>query len=417
VQKSTAILLLSAMFAVPLPGQDPLDLPSPRARAEASRNKGRNEDRNKGQSRPAPVGSQEGTGSSITEAKERAKANKEGKKAAESDPPARTRMQASGQGMPEPSPTPGSLGAPMGGPLVEDKGPTQSRTMSEDIRERLQADEYQKSSESGTRMRRSKGPMQEDLDQAGPREDLLDRVLERLGGMKAYRSMDAIAVQRNLKANDVKGKLLFAHRFWHWARISGTVLADEIQWSESFRYGRRGGRVWARSSDVDRPDLEDGIRNEVMTWGFLLRFPFILRDRDRYSVLPEEKVLLLGQTFLRMRILDRSGEIGKHAADPLDAPSGASDGASDGRTGKAVSSHKGGAKKDWVDLYLDPKELLPLFVEFHRRGKTRRIHLDQYKPVTKGGPLFPHRRTVLGEDGETPSLEITWEISKQRKWR
>lgn len=283
----------------------------------------------------------------------------------------------------------------MGGPLVEEGGPTQSKSMSDGIRERLDAGKPTKPSESPARLRSAKGPMQEDQVGGGTREDLLDRVLERLGGVKAWQTMDAIAVQRSLKANDVKGKLLFSHRFWHWALLSNTSPADEIQWNESFRYGRRGGRVWARSSDVDRPDLEEGIRNEVLTWGFLLRFPYNLRQRDRYRVLPEEKVILLGQTFLRMRVLDRTGERRKREGEPLSTP----------------------AKKDWVDLYLDPKELLPLFVEFHRDGQVRRVHLDHYKPVIKDGPLVPHRRTVLGEDGETPSLEITWEISKKRKWR
>jgi hypothetical protein len=367
VLKSTAILLLSAHIWVAIPVQDPLDLPSPRVQTGSTGVVSTP----RSQIRPEPS----------------TRSSKQG-----GNPTPGTQATPDRQ---VPSVTPGSLGAPMGGPLVRENGPTQSRTMSDGIRERLHADKPQKPSESKVRLRSSKGPMQEDLIQSGSGKDMLDRVLERLGGMKAYRALDGIAVQRNLKANDVKGKLLFSHRFWHWARLSGTAPADEIQWTENFRYGRRGGRVWARSSDVDRPDLEEGVRSEVLSWSFLLRFPYNLRDRDLYHVLPEEKVILLGQTFLRMRVLDRSGDRRKHRGDPLAAS----------------------ATKDWVDLYLDPKELLPLFVEFHRDGKTRRVHLDQYKPVIKDGPLVPHRRTVLGEDGETPSLEITWEISKQRKWR
>ena len=371
MQKSTILLLsllLSLLLGAPLSGQDPLDLPSPRSQSGSVRT-------SKVRSAPARTLGR----------------TQDGVKA--SSRPAQDRVRHGGKSVLPPSP--GALGAPMGGPLAEDRGPTTSRLMSEDIRERLRTDAQEKPSESGPGLRSGRGPMQEDQDRSGSAGDLLDRVLDRLGGRKAWLALGAIAVQRNLKANDVKGKLLFAHRFWHWARLSGTVPADEIQWSDSFRYGRRGGRVWARSSDVDRPDLEESIRGEVQTWGFLLRFPFNLRNRDRYRVLPEEKVMLLGQSFLRLRVLDRAGESTESGGDPL-------------------SSKK---IRNAVDLYLDPEELLPLFVEFRRDGRTRRIHLDQYKPIVEGGPLVAHRRTVLGEDGETPSLEITWEISKKRKWR
>ena len=67
------------------------------------------------------------------------------------------------------------------------------------------------------------------------------------------------------------------------------------------------------------------------------------------------------------------------------------------------------------DLFLDPKDLLPLFMEMQRNGGQRRIQMGKYKAPFAGGPRLPHERTLLAEDGETPSLEIRWDIVKKAK--
>ena len=241
-----------------------------------------------------------------------------------------------------------------------------------------------------------KGPWVEEPGAAGVGPDFLDRVLDKLGGYASFQAMRAFEVQRSLTAVNEEGRELFSHEFWHKVELSRTMPIDEILWSPGFRFGRRGARAWARFAGVDRPDLTERSREETLGWSLLARFPFCFRDRARFRVLPEEKVHFMGRSLIRLRIVERAGDK-------------RSPGALNGRATRRVERH--------YDLYLDPKDLLPLFMEMQRNGGQRRIHMGRYKSPFAGAPRLPHERTILAEDGETPSLEIRWDIVKKVRLR
>ncbi|MEZ5988546.1 MAG: hypothetical protein R3F30_05395 [Planctomycetota bacterium] len=53
-----------------------------------------------------------------------------------------------------------------------------------------------------------------------------------------------------------------------------------------------------------------------------------------------------------------------------------------------------------------------------RGGRSRRLRLDQWSRSPRAARgCATAARTVLGEDGRTPSLEIHRELARQRKWR
>ncbi|GEM_PF-2809437 len=231
------------------------------------------------------------------------------------------------------------------------------------------------------------GPSEDPQVESGREGDALDEVLGRIGGFAAWRALGRLRIRRDLSGLDESGKEIFTKRFVHEAVLQGTDGGDRIDWDERLSFGKNGGRTWARTSGVDRPDLEKTLGPEVEVWGLLLRFPFGFRDRSRFQVQAGETVRLMGRDFSRIRVLSRRGGLGKvFGPDPR----------------RKVET------ADRYDLYLDPETGLPLLLEMERRGLRRRILFGDWREVRPGGPRLPFERTILGEDGETPSLVIRW---------
>ncbi|MFQ5504833.1 MAG: hypothetical protein ACE5F1_08565 [Planctomycetota bacterium] len=222
-------------------------------------------------------------------------------------------------------------------------------------------------------------------------QDALDRVLDELGGISAFQALELIELKRALSGLNGSGQELFRHVFTHTADLDPDSRMDEIKWSQDSSFGRQGGRTWARSSGIDRPDLEPQAGKEIEAWSFLLRFPFGFRDRSRYEVESEERVELHGQAYRRLRILEKT----RPGANVL-----------------STSTEPAGS----YDLYLDPVRGLPILMEMHKQdGRRRRIAFSDYRALSPNGPTLPRERTVMAQDGESPSLLIQWSSVRLRK--
>ncbi len=238
-----------------------------------------------------------------------------------------------------------------------------------------------------------RGPSDLSAELSGEDSDALDRLLARLGGARAFFAMKKVTLKRKIEAFDGRGEGLFEHRFEQEAVLDRALRADAIQWTKDLSYGHKGGRPWARSAGVDRPDLETRAGAEAEFWGLLLRFPFGLRDRSRYIVQAEERVIVLGTAYKRIRVLEREERpgvgYGPHAVDRKRRDSG-------------------------CDIYLDPLSGLPILLEIRKKGgRKRRVLFEDYRKVGTQGLKLPFGRTLLAENGESPSLRIRWERLEQ----
>jgi hypothetical protein len=236
-----------------------------------------------------------------------------------------------------------------------------------------------------------KGPMRK----VAP--DPIAALLMRIGGMEAWVRIGELQVTYLLKGYNGRGKELFSKRIEHRAQLDPSNPQDEIVWFQDasnggLKYGRNGARVWVRTSGVDRPDLEKQMGPEVDRWGEFLRFPFNFADRTKYSLGREERVLLLGKPFQKIRLFPQ-GKMAKSQVVPV------------GPLPKVLRD-----SKNWIDLYLDPETKLPLLMEMKVAGHRRRITLGQWRKIPGSSIQIPFERTFLDEDGETQSLRVQIQI-------
>lgn len=174
----------------------------------------------------------------------------------------------------------------------------------------------------------------------------------------------------------------------HETRTGVGPASDRIRWTKSLEYGRRSGRTWARSSGIERPDLEARAKHEIERWSMLAHFPFSLRDRNRFVVEGAQFVRIHGRKLRRVRVTVRDGRrpLGPEAADvALD-------------------------RERW-DIFVDMTTGLPILCEHdHPDLGARRFLLGNWRSVGADGLKLPIERTVMAEDGESPRLLIRWRL-------
>lgn len=224
---------------------------------------------------------------------------------------------------------------------------------------------------------------------AAPSRDALDDVLDRIGGVRAWYAMGSMRLERSLTGLDASGAMLFEHEFQHESRTGFGPAHDRIQWSSTLAYGRRSGRIWARSSGIERPDLEQRARGEIERWSTMAHFPFALRDRDRFVVDGKKVVRIHGRELTRVRVSVRGTAARPHGPE---AP--------------AIVQ-----KRERWDLFVDANTGLPILTEhYHPVSGTRRILLGLWRRVGADGLRLPFERTLLAEDGESPRLLVRLRI-------
>ncbi len=236
-----------------------------------------------------------------------------------------------------------------------------------------------------------KGPMRKEA------PDPIASLLMRLGGMEAWLRIGELQVGYLLKGYNGRGEELFTKKIEHRANLDPSNPQDEIVWFQDtskggLRYGRNGARVWVRTSGVDRPDLEKQMGPEVERWGELLRFPFNLADRTKYSLGREERVRLLGKAFQRIRLYPRN-QLPKGQIVPV------------GPLRPELQD-----PNNWIDLYLDPSTKLPILMEMKVDGHRRRITLGDWHKIPGSSVRIPFERTFLDEDGETQALRVKIQV-------
>ncbi|MCB9891650.1 MAG: hypothetical protein H6832_12655 [Planctomycetes bacterium] len=215
--------------------------------------------------------------------------------------------------------------------------------------------------------------------------DVLDDVLDRLGGFAAWYALGDVRVTHRMTALDERGQTLFEQELVHDSRTGTGSSRDSLAWESGLQMGRSGGRVWARSGGIERPDLEARARHEVEEWAMLLHFPFSLRDRDRFVVEPGREVMLLGRRLQKFTVAVRDEQV--LAVGP-------------------IAKDRSRARERW-DLYVDPGSGLPLMAEHVVPNMgSRRFLLGKWQSLAGGRVSLPMEKTLLAADGETPRLLI-----------
>ncbi|MCA8968772.1 MAG: hypothetical protein KDC95_03280 [Planctomycetes bacterium] len=228
-------------------------------------------------------------------------------------------------------------------------------------------------------------PPERRSESAAPARDVLDDVLDRLGGFAAWYALGDVRVTHRMTALDERGQTLFEQELAHDSRTGTGSSRDSLAWESGLQMGRSGGRIWARSGGIERPDLEARARHEVEEWAMLLHFPFSLRDRSRFVVESGREVMLLGRRLQKFTVAVRDEQA--LAVGP-------------------ISEDRSRARERW-DLYVDPGSGLPLMAEHVvPHVGSRRFLLGKWQPLAGGRVSLPMEKTLLAADGETPRLLI-----------
>jgi hypothetical protein len=220
--------------------------------------------------------------------------------------------------------------------------------------------------------------------------DALDRLMDRVGGRNRFESLGRLQIEARVEGVDLLGDRVFQREFSH-VFDPQRARSDQIEWSETESVGRSGSRVWSRSAGVLRPEQESRARAELETLGLLARFPFAFADRARFELVSEQRVLLVGRSYVRLRLRDRTsrpqGSFGPIVPEP-------------------------GESSRHYDIYLDATEGRPLLLEIQDRDRRLRVLFESFREIRQSGVLVPMERILLGSDLESPRARIRWDRIK-----
>ncbi|PIE22415.1 MAG: hypothetical protein CSA62_12430 [Planctomycetota bacterium] len=223
--------------------------------------------------------------------------------------------------------------------------------------------------------------------------DAIDRLLDRMGGRSRFEALGKIRVLRLFRGIDRHGERVFEHQFHHVLDVR-RARSDTVEWTLGDSYGRSGRRNWARSAGLERPDREKQAKELLEVWGLLARFPFVFGDRTRFELESEQRVVLLGRSYIRLRLRERSGDISR-------------------LIGPRVPALR--PKERRFDIYLEAEMGLPLLLEIRDGARRMRVLFEDFRRLPGSSVTLPMGRILLGADMESPRATVKWKRVDQMR--
>lgn len=189
---------------------------------------------------------------------------------------------------------------------------------------------------------------------------LLD-VFRAVGSVADWKEMRGVMARIRIHVFDHRGAEIGVREVLHQADVTVPDRDRLVFEDERKVYARDGAAVWVELHGMAWPSLEDEARDELELFGLMLRLPWALADTRRWTVLPEEQILVDGEPRVRVRALrkeDGSEDDGVVGPDPT-PPRGAR-----------------------VDLLCDPATMQPVELRYVLRPDqlARRVLLADVRP-------------------------------------